>query len=102
VYDYVSKTSLQSSTLNKQLNHVNSCAAYFITNMSQFMAAGTSGPGGHLAVHHAGWDLNKEAACATTLNQRLEAITASAIILTTECALKCIAIVSVLCNICLS
>jgi len=65
------------------------------------MAAGTFGPGGHLAVHHAGWDFNKEAACATTLNQRLEAITASAIIPPIECALKCIAIVRVLCNICL-
>jgi len=65
------------------------------------MAAGTFGPGGHLAVHHAGWDFNKEAACATTLNQRLGAITASAIIPPIGCALKYIALVSVLCNICL-
>jgi len=65
------------------------------------MVAGTFGPGGHLAVHHAGWDFNKEDACATTLNQRLGAITASAIIPPIGCALKCIAIVSVLCIICL-
>ena len=64
------------------------------------MATGTFGPGGHLAVPHAGWDFNKEAACATTLNQRLEAITASVKIPPIECALKCIAIVSVLCKVC--
>ena len=79
-------------------------AVYLINNtfpnMSQFMATGTSGPGGLLAVPHAEWDFNKEAACATTLNQRLEAIIVSAIIPPIGCALKCIAIVSVLCKIC--